>query len=79
MTLERGDTLVLYTDGVTDVAPPHDLDDRSVLRLVERSVAASVDAEGTTDNIHAALGEILPLDRREDDIALLVLRAEPTG
>ncbi len=77
--LEPGDTLVLYTDGVTDVAPPHDLDDVSVLRLVERSVAGSVDAEGTADRIHAALAEILPIDRREDDIALLVLRAHPTG
>ena len=73
-----GDTLVLYTDGVSDLAPPHDLVETEVLDLVAESAGRASDAEGTADNIHQALAEILPLDRREDDIALLVLRARPT-
>lgn len=74
-----GDTLVLYTDGVTDVAPPHDLDDDGVLALVGESARAALDADGTADQIHQRLGAILPIPRREDDIALLVLRACPDG
>ncbi len=74
-----GDTLVLYTDGVTDVAPPHDLDDDGVLALVGESARAALDADGTADQIHQRLGAVLPIPRREDDIALLVLRACPDG
>lgn len=78
-TLDRGDTLVLYTDGVSDVAPPHDLGDAEVLDLIARCVRDSDDAQSAADGIHAALGDILPLDEREDDIALLVLRVDDAG
>ena len=74
-----GDTLVLYTDGVTDVAPPHDLDEAGVLDLVGQAARGGLDADDTADGIHRRLAEILPIPRREDDIALLVLRACPDG
>lgn len=77
--LAPGDTLVLYTDGVTDVAPPHDLDEDAVLELVGAASRAGLHADGTADQIHRRLAEILPIPRREDDIALLVLRACPDG
>lgn len=75
VTLEPGDALVLYTDGVSDVAPPHDLDDAGVLDLVAAAARDGGSAEGTAEAIHRALAAILPIDRRDDDIALLVLRA----
>ena len=75
--LAPGDTLVLYTDGVTDVAPPHDLDEDAVLELVGGASRAGLHADGTADQIHRRLAEILPIPRREDDIALLVLHACP--
>jgi PAS domain S-box-containing protein len=78
-TLDPGDTLVLYTDGVSDVAPPHDLGDAEVLELITTCVRDSNDAPSTADRIHAALGDILPLEQREDDIALLVLRVDDAG
>lgn len=77
--LAPGDTLVLYTDGVTDVAPPHDLDEAGVLELVGAAARAGFDAGGAADEIHRLLAEVLPIPQREDDIALLVLRACPSG
>lgn len=77
VALEPGDTLVLYTDGVSDLAPPHDLGEAEVLDLVAASTRGAAGAHDVADNIHRALAEVLPLERREDDIALLVLRACP--
>lgn len=77
--LEPGDTLVLYTDGVTDVAPPHDLDEAAVLDLVGEASRVGLHADGTADQIHRRLAEILAIPERDDDIALLVLRACPDG
>lgn len=77
--LEPGDTLVLYTDGVSDLAPPHGLSEDQVLDLMADCVQDSDDAEGTADCLHTALADILPLDQRADDIALLVLRVDPVG
>lgn len=74
LDLSPGDTLVLYTDGVSDVAPPHDLTESEVLDLVAASARGAAGAQDTADHIHRALAEILPLEQREDDIALLVLR-----
>ena len=77
--LAPGETLVLYTDGVTDVAPPHDLDEAGVLELIGAAARSARHADGTADEIHRRLAEILPIPQREDDIALLVLRACPDG
>jgi PAS domain S-box-containing protein len=73
-TLQAGDTLLLYTDGLTDSAAPHtwsELHLRSMLRsapvrdlgllLATLEGAAVIDAEG----------------RPRDDIALLALRMRP--
>jgi PAS domain S-box-containing protein len=72
LLLEPGDTIVLYTDGVTDLAPPYGLDEEGLAALVQRSAASS--AEGVADRIHDELEEICAIDDRHDDIALLVVR-----
>jgi serine phosphatase RsbU (regulator of sigma subunit) len=69
---------VLYTDGATDVRPPHDLDPARLLALVDQAAHSSSTAEGVADRLHDALEAVLPFDQRNDDIALLVLRVTGT-
>jgi PAS domain S-box-containing protein len=73
-TLRPGDVVVLYTDGVTDVSPPHALDDDEFGALVGQAATETATAEQLADRLHAELSSILPIDRRHDDIALLILR-----
>ncbi len=73
-TLHPGDTVVLYTDGVTDVSPPHGLTTEETTELVGQLAAASSSAEEVADGLHAALTSILPISDRDDDIALLIMR-----
>lgn len=71
--LRPGDVLVLYTDGITDLPPPDDLraDEAGALfaDCADRGSAAEVAAA-----IELAVLAKVPQDRREDDVALLVLR-----
>jgi serine phosphatase RsbU (regulator of sigma subunit) len=69
-----GDVVVFYTDGATDVHPPHNLDRSQFLDLVQGAVRGGGDAELVADNIRDALENVVPFSRRNDDIALLVLR-----
>lgn len=71
--LGPGDTVVLYTDGVTDVPPPHQLTESQFTAIVQRCAVEGASAEQVADNIHAELSQVLPLSKRDDDIALLVL------
>jgi PAS domain S-box-containing protein len=77
--LAPGDTLVAYTDGVTDLPPPHGLSESEVTKLVSTVTAASETAEEVADGVQQELERIRPIEERNDDIALLVLRATPTG
>jgi serine phosphatase RsbU (regulator of sigma subunit) len=72
--LEPGTTLVLYTDGITDLPPPHALDGDELAALVQ-AAAGGEDAEEVANALHDALEALLPIDERSDDIALLVIRA----
>jgi serine phosphatase RsbU (regulator of sigma subunit) len=72
--LGPGDTVVLYTDGICDVAPPHGLSDEQVLTLFRAAAAEADDGEALADAIHERLAAVLPVDDRNDDIALLLLR-----
>ncbi len=76
VALEPGDVVVLYTDGATDVPPPHGLDPAQLCELVERAARGGGSAEVIADRIHQELGAILDFDLRDDDIALLVLRVD---
>lgn len=83
--LEPGDAVVMYTDGVTDLPPPHGLDEAGVLSLVHDAVGASPDAPtghdepgpSRADRIAHELGQRIerrvPVVQRGDDIALVVL------
>jgi serine phosphatase RsbU (regulator of sigma subunit) len=72
-TLAGGDSLFFFTDGITDVPPPHALSDEEVSRLFA-SAAHADNAEQTAEAVRAGLAEQLPVGQRHDDIALLVLK-----
>lgn len=72
--LDRGDVVVFYTDGATDVRPPNALSTSQFTHLVEQAAADGDTAEAIADRIHEALEAVLSFKRRDDDIALLVLR-----
>ncbi len=75
--LAAGDFVLLYTDGATDVAPPHGLDSEEFAEIFARATVGAESADEVADRIHQALESILPFDRRNDDIALLVVRIAP--
>lgn len=72
--LEPGDTLVLHTDGVTDVRPPYDLGPDELKALAVECVEGADGAEIVADCIHKAVAERLSIEQRGDDIALLVIQ-----
>jgi PAS domain S-box-containing protein len=72
--LRTGDTLVLYTDGVTDVPPPDDLDAGTLALMVRRAADGAASAEVVADRLGRSLHELLPVARRNDDVAIVVAR-----
>jgi serine phosphatase RsbU (regulator of sigma subunit) len=77
--LEPGDTIVLYTDGITDVRPPHDLDPDALAAIVGRAATSADSAAAVVDGLGRELAAILPIADRNDDIAILVLKVPSTG
>jgi PAS domain S-box-containing protein len=77
LALGSGDWLVFYTDGVTDVPPPHQLEPDDFAAMVGEEARASATADELADRLHARLEGILEIDRRSDDIALMILRVTP--
>ncbi len=75
--LDIGDTVVLYTDGLTDVRPPHDLDPDRLVRLVSEAASTDGSAEEVAARLGAAVEAVLPVLERDDDLALVVLRVTP--
>ena len=71
--LEVGDVVVLYTDGITDLPPPHGQTEADVVELVAQ-VATTGTAEEIAEAIHRSVSDRLPLAQRADDVALVVLR-----
>ena len=76
--LEPGDTIVLYTDGITDVRPPHDLTPDALSAIVGRAATNAHSAGAVVDRLGRELAEILPIADRNDDIAILVLKVPST-
>jgi PAS domain S-box-containing protein len=72
--LDPGDVVVFYTDGATDIPPPHDVSVEQFTALVDRAVRPGSTAEAIADRIRGELDAIQAMDERDDDIALLVLR-----
>ncbi len=71
--LEVGDVVVLYTDGITDLPPPHGRSEADVVDLVAR-VAPRGTAADVAEAIHSWVTDRLPMAQRADDVALVVLR-----
>jgi serine phosphatase RsbU (regulator of sigma subunit) len=73
-TLEPGDTIVLYTDGITDVRPPHDLSNEALRAIVGSAARGGASAPDVVARLGGAISDVLPIGERNDDIAILVLR-----
>jgi serine phosphatase RsbU (regulator of sigma subunit) len=73
VTLERGDALVLYTDGLFESRRGGDMLGEPRLRMILADLAGA-DAEGIARGLEQALSEWTD-ERRRDDMALLVIRA----
>jgi serine phosphatase RsbU (regulator of sigma subunit) len=71
--LAPGDLVILYTDGVTDLPPPHGLNTEELLGLVDtlrdRPTAAAV-----VEGIHEHISQRAPLPADQDDVAIVALR-----
>jgi PAS domain S-box-containing protein len=72
--LMPGDVVAFYTDGATDVRPPHSLDTEAMVELIARAARDRSTADRVADELHDALDAVLPFPKRDDDIALLILR-----
>jgi PAS domain S-box-containing protein len=70
-----GDVIVFYTDGITDLPPPHGLDAPGTVALLRQAVldAGGSGAEHVIERVREALDARIPIRQRHDDIALLVL------
>ena len=72
LPLSAGDTVLLYTDGVTDVAGPSALDDAGLLAVVAEAIRDS--PEATVTALYQALEARHAARRpRRDDTAILAL------
>ncbi len=74
--LRPGSTLVMHTDGVNDVKPPHDLDDDMLRQLVGAAVATAGSADAVAERLGDAIAAVLPIPERDDDVAVVVVRID---
>ena len=74
VAINSGDSIVFYTDGATDVAPPHGLTPTQFEELVRAAAVGRPDPEQIADRLEKSLSSILPIADRRDDIAILVVR-----
>jgi len=73
LTLDRGDSIVFYTDGATDVVPPYGLTPAQLEELARDAASGWPDAGEIADRLDDSLSAILPIEDRHDDIAILVV------
>ena len=71
--LHAGDVVVLYTDGITDLPPPHGILPADFADLVH-DLRELPTARDIADAIHHALLQRVPERSRRDDVALLIVR-----
>ena len=69
-----GTTVVMHTDGVNDVRPPHGLDDEALQAMVLAAVASTSSADEVADRMGDAIQTVLSIPERDDDVAIVVLR-----
>jgi len=80
MTLNPGDTLVLYTDGVTEAmnVDNHEFGENRLLGILADS-AANPAPKNITKNILFAVSKFTAGQEQSDDITILALRFAPNG
>jgi serine phosphatase RsbU (regulator of sigma subunit) len=71
--LRPGDSLILHTDGVTDVRPPYDLDPDHLIRIAVEAADGSRTADDIATRFGRAIHNVLPIPDRNDDVALVVV------
>ena len=74
-----GDTVVFYTDGLTDLRPPHGRTEAEFVALVE-DLADGRSASQLSEDLHSAVTSRLTIEDQVDDVAVVVVRvvAQPT-
>jgi serine phosphatase RsbU (regulator of sigma subunit) len=77
--LRPGDTLILHTDGVTDVRPPYELDPETVINIAIEAAAGSRTADDIATRLGHAVDRVLPIPDRHDDVALVVVHILPAS
>jgi serine phosphatase RsbU (regulator of sigma subunit) len=73
VALNSGDSIVCYTDGATDVAPPYGLTPAQLEDLIRDAAEGQPGPEHIADRLEESLSAILPIADRGDDIAILVV------
>jgi serine phosphatase RsbU (regulator of sigma subunit) len=69
--LATGDAIVLYTDGITDLPPPHGIEPDELVALLHDVRGSS--AQEISASVHRSLVERVPDRSRRDDAALVVV------
>ena len=72
LVLAQGDTLLFYTDGVTDAANDHG-EAFGAKRLVEAARKAEPGARNVVEGVLAAIGDFVGLTRPFDDLTMIAL------
>jgi sigma-B regulation protein RsbU (phosphoserine phosphatase) len=73
LTFSRGDSLILYTDGVTDALSPTE-EPFTDTRLIEASASPTPSAQGRIQNIMAAVNAHIADRDQYDDITLMAVQ-----
>jgi sigma-B regulation protein RsbU (phosphoserine phosphatase) len=73
LTLDPGDSLLLYTDGVTDALSPAE-EQFAEPRLIEASTSPAPSAQARIQNIMAALDAHIADREQYDDVTLLAVQ-----